>query len=293
MSLEGTTDLEKLECLNQKNFKEQAIWILNALFIKEKDADAPNVRQVKKMFVEMEKENGENGCDLDQFGVHQVLERQANQQTFQQLRNHLRSVGVTQFKKIGMASFLIWQLKMDIKDTVNAPQGSNSAELDKAKKMLEEVTQLFEETKVKFDEAKVKKEEAIAGEKKSKEAAGKAKQATETAKKAAEDATRSAEEAQKSANAAAEKQNESIAADNEVQKALDGVNEQENAKTRKMEELEKKIDTGTLVQKNTAKNELEQLQKEDSLPLRKAKITLEATKKKSSKSSVYSNRSKK
>ena len=65
--------------------------------------------------------------------------------------------------------------------------------------------------------------------------------------------------------------------------ALDEVKAQEAAKEEKRAALQKKAETGSLVAKNAALNELAQLDKEDDLPLRRAKTKLEAAQRKAAK----------
>jgi len=73
------------------------------------------------------------------------------------------------------------------------------------------------------------------------------------------------------------------AAQEEVDAALSEVKAQEDARNRKSEELQRRSREGGVVQQNKAKNELAQHLAEDPLPLRRAKITLEAALKKAEK----------
>jgi len=72
-------------------------------------------------------------------------------------------------------------------------------------------------------------------------------------------------------------------AQEEVDAALAEVKAQEEEIRRKTEELKRKSTEGGVVQQNKAKNELAQLLAEDPLPLRRAKITLEAALKRAEK----------
>jgi len=73
------------------------------------------------------------------------------------------------------------------------------------------------------------------------------------------------------------------AAQEEVDAALRDVKAQEDARNSRTEELKLKSTQGGVVQQNKAKNELAQHLAEDPLPLRRAKITLEAALKKAEK----------
>lgn len=68
--------------------------------------------------------------------------------------------------------------------------------------------------------------------------------------------------------------------------ALRDVKSQEEARDARTAELKRKSQEGGVVQQNKAKNELAQHLAEDPLPLRKAKITLEAALKKAEKVSI-------
>jgi len=69
-------------------------------------------------------------------------------------------------------------------------------------------------------------------------------------------------------------------AQEELEAALADVKAQEEAYNNRTQELKAKSEEGGLVQRNKAKNELAQHLGEDPLPLRRAKITLEAAVKK-------------
>jgi len=73
------------------------------------------------------------------------------------------------------------------------------------------------------------------------------------------------------------------AAQEEVERALAAVKAEEDAYNKKADDLRKKGEEGGAVSRNKAKNELAQLLAEDPLPLRKARITLEAATKRAEK----------
>jgi len=73
------------------------------------------------------------------------------------------------------------------------------------------------------------------------------------------------------------------AAQEEVDAALAEVKSQENARNVKSETLKRQSEEGGIVQQNKAKAMLAQHLQEDPLPLRKAKVTLEASLKKAEK----------
>merc|ERR1711941_73118 len=73
------------------------------------------------------------------------------------------------------------------------------------------------------------------------------------------------------------------AAQEELEAALAEVKAQEDAYNGKIADCEKRSEEGGVVQRNKAKAELAQLQAEDPLPLSRAKITLEAARKRAEK----------
>ncbi|ELP88475.1 Tropomyosin, putative [Entamoeba invadens IP1] len=270
------SDLEKLKQINEMKFKDQAVWMLNAMWPKDGDSKAEEIWKFVATFSELEQENHAEGKDLDEMNMHRVFEKLGNQLTMQEMRTHLRKIGVTQFKKISMINFLIFYYKYDTHEVVNAPQGANGAELEKAKKMLEEVTTLFNAATEKAQTSK-----AAAAE--SKKRADEAKKTAEACKEKQATATAAAEVAKKDEEVATQRQSEAQAAEEEVTKALNVVKSQEDAKNKKRAELQKKIETAGLVAKNAAIQELAKLDNEDDLPMRRAKTTLEAAQRKASK----------
>ena len=73
------------------------------------------------------------------------------------------------------------------------------------------------------------------------------------------------------------------AAQEEVERALADVKAEEDAYNGKINDATRRSEEGGVVSRNKAKAELAQLQAEDPLPLRKAKITLEAAQKRAEK----------
>jgi hypothetical protein len=91
------------------------------------------------------------------------------------------------------------------------------------------------------------------------------------------------EESDRQANIARKAEAPFKAAQEEVDSALADVKAQETTRENRTNELKRKSEEGSVVQQNKAKNELAQHLAEDPLPLRKAKITLEAALKKAEK----------
>jgi chromosome segregation ATPase len=161
-----------------------------------------------------------------------------------------------------MVHFLLFKYGVSYKTLVNASQGDNSKEIAEAQRMLDEVSAAFAEAD------RTAKAAAAA----LKEANARATEATtrENAALAAEAEAREQEAPFKKAQ-------------EEVDAALSDVRSQEATRDNKTAELQQKSTEGGVVSQNRAKAELAQHLAEDPLPLRKAKITLEAAYKKAEK----------
>ena len=96
------------------------------------------------------------------------------------------------------------------------------------------------------------------------------------------------QEAQESCQKAQTAAKQAALAQIELEKALADVKSQEAARDEKTRILTEKSESGGVVSRNKAKNELAQHLAEDPLPLRKAKITLEAAVKKAEKATKAS-----
>jgi len=203
------------------------------------------------------------GNALDELQAHRFLEKFHETLTVQSMRDKLRATGAigAAVKLVPLIHILIFKYNSDWRYLVNAPQG-NQEEIAKAQALLDEVQAAFEESEARAQEAAAALREAQARE-------GAAKRA-EAEALAREDEARQREAPFKQAQ-------------EEVDAALADVKSQEDARNAKTEELTRKSSEGGLVSQNRAKNELAQHLAEDPLPLRRAKITLEAALKKAEK----------
>lgn len=231
MSLDGT-DEQKLEQLSQFNYKEQAIWFLNAFWNDFAEKEANTVWDFKHLFDEIDFQKGKEGSQLDELLAHRFLERIKATLSVRDMRNKLREVGIEKVKYVPLCNYLVFHYSADWHKLVNASQGDNQEELEQAQKMLEAAQVSCTECQKAADESR-----------------------------AAEEAARKARE--------------------ELEAALADLKAQEDAYNNKTKELERKSEEGGVVSRNRAKNELAQHLGEDPLPLRRAKLTTEAARKKS------------
>jgi hypothetical protein len=240
--LSGANDNEKLTSLCAKTHKEQAIWFLNAFWDKH-EGEAESFWKWVKLFSDLDP-NKDAGTGLDEMNAHRFLEKLGETLTVVALRENLRKTGAIAAndrpKLFPITHFLLFKHNVDWRKLVNT-KGDNSAELNEAQRLLDEVSVAFTESE---------------------------KQAT---------IARQAE------NKARVEEAPFKAAQEELEKAVADVKSQEDTRNDKTESLKKKSEEGTVVSQNKAKAELAQHLAEDPLPLRKAKITLEAARKKAEK----------
>jgi len=261
-TLPGQNEAEKLAELSTKTYKEQCIWFLNA-FWPECGQHAEKLWAYKHAFDELDHDRKADGCALDELQAHRFLEKFNETLTVHAMREKLRATGAigAQVRLIPIVHVLIFKYDVDWHHLVNAPQG-NKEEVARAEAMLAEVQDAFDESEARDREAAAALREAKARE-------AEAKRTEEEAKR---------REAEARAQEAPFK-----AAQEEVDAALAEVKAQEDYRNARSDELKRKSSEGGVVQQNKAKNELAQHLAEDPLPLRKAKITLEAALKKAEK----------
>jgi len=248
MTLEGANDREKLTTLCKKTYKEQAIWFLNASWETSGQGSAEDLWKYVHKANELDLQKKNAGSEFDELNMHRFLESFKNERTVKELRDELRKVGVDNFKFIPLTMFLIWHYRFDWHKLVHASQGDNAAAIAKASAMLEH-------SQAACDEALRLANEATASEKAAKARAAEAEKAEADLKKA----------------------------DDELAAALAELKAQEDAFNNKTEDLKRKSEEGSTVQRNKAANELAQHLASDPLPLRKAKTTTEAAKRKAEK----------
>jgi chromosome segregation ATPase len=272
--------------LGAKNYKSQAVWFLNAFWEDFGPAEAERIWGYTHRISEIDTQKKGEGCAVDEFQAHQFLEQCRETLTVLQMREHIRSVGIDKVKLVPFIHYLIFRYKVDWHYLVNAPQG-NPEEITRAQRLLEAVQAALAEATERATEAKAAERQAQAREAEAKRDEAEAKRTEAEAKKREEEAKRTEAEAKRTeADAKAReaeaqaRADELRAAKDELAAALAELKAQEDAYHGKTEELKRKSEEGSVVQRNKAKNELAQHLGEDPLPLRRAKITQEAAVKK-------------
>merc|ERR1712100_341772 len=274
------SDLDKFHDICNKPYKEQGVWFLNCFWEEFAEKEAETVWNYVITNSELDLENHEEGCALDEMKAHVFLEKFNETLTVREMRAKLRSTGAIgeseRPKNVPLTHYLLFRYNADWHALVNASQGDNSKEIAQAQEMLDKVTAAFEEAKRTAAAAAQAHREAEAS-------AAKAKQREEESKAAAERSKQREIESKAAAESARAAEDDARAAQAELEAALAEVKAQEDAYNSKTEDLKKKSETGGVVSRNKAANELAQHLAEDPLPLRKAKITAEAAVKRSEK----------
>jgi DNA repair exonuclease SbcCD ATPase subunit len=270
--LPGANDHEKLQALAKLTYKQQAVWFLNSFWeIGEKDAET--LWKFVHTCSDLDLQDHAEGCGLDEVNAHRFLEVYGETLTVRELRGKLRSTGALEEserpKVVPLTHFLLFKYNVDWHVLVNASQGDNAKEIEKAQQLLNEVQAAFRESDEKHKAAasSFRAAEKSASEAAAREASAKASEAAAVAKE--EEAIR--------------QEAPFKAAQEELETALAEVKKQEDEYQGKIDDCLKRSEDGGVVQRNKAKAELAQLQAEDPLPLQRAKITLEAARKRAEK----------
>jgi len=250
--------MEKLKTISAKTYREQAIWFLNAFWVKEFEGNFPNQEKVWNYFHKMEEldqKKKKKGCELNEFDAHRFLEHFGKTLSVKEMRQALRDIDIDFNKHVSLTEFLVYDFNADVHHLVTASQGEKDMD--------------------KINEAQALLEKAQADCEACREAAAKAK---ETADQAAESkllAVKAENEAKKAENALRRVEQEARA-------AADALKAEETKLANKKKKLKAKAtDMGLgVVKRNKAANMLQQLEAKDPLPLQKAKITQSAVVKK-------------
>eukprot|EP00010_Vexillifera_abyssalis_P002365 CAMPEP_0201560276 /NCGR_PEP_ID=MMETSP0173_2-20130828/78187_1 /ASSEMBLY_ACC=CAM_ASM_000268 /TAXON_ID=218659 /ORGANISM="Vexillifera sp., Strain DIVA3 564/2" /LENGTH=387 /DNA_ID=CAMNT_0047974721 /DNA_START=43 /DNA_END=1207 /DNA_ORIENTATION=- len=263
--LPGATNKDKLEELCKLTYKAQTVWFMNGFWDKIED-DAEKLWDLVHLHAKFDLQEGANGSGLDELNAHRILESLNETQTVRELRQKLRQTGAIgekdRPKTVPITHVLLFKYGVDWETLVNASQGDNSAEIAEAQRQLEAVQAAFQESEARATEAAAALAEA---------------ESTAAEAKATEEAAKQREAEAKEAEAPFK------AAQEEVEAALAELKAQEEEYNGKIEDCKKRSESGGVVTRNKAKNELAQLLAEDPLPLRRAKITLEAANKRADK----------
>jgi len=213
------------------------------------------------------------GCDLDEFQAHRVLEKQGETLTVKEMRARLLKLDVDNNKRLALTEYLINKYMPEEEKVVDMVADANQGGVDP--KLLRIAEEKMAAAQTELDEAADAAEKAHTAVVESKSAAKAAHETLEKSKQAAQGATAALKKQEK-----AEK--EVTKAVEEATAAADALEAEEKKIADKLQKLQDKIDDPKAgsVKRNSAINRKAQLESEDPLPLRKAKISQNAALKK-------------
>jgi len=256
------------------------------------EAEAETFWEYVREIVEIDIENRAQGCSLDEVEAHRFLEKRGETLTVLALRANLRKSGALgekeRPKRVPLTHYLLYKYadhneKINYHLLVNASQGDNREEIEKAQAMVDEMNAAFEDADAKAQVAAAALREAQAREAESVAAAQAAKAAEDEAKAREQDAVAREQEALAREADAREAEAPFKAAQEELEAALAEMKAQEDAYNNKTAQLKQQSEEGGVVSRNRAKVQLDAHLAEDPLPLRRAKLTTEAARKKAEK----------
>jgi len=234
---------EEFRAFTKKTYSNQSIAFLNAYW-DEVSGDRELIWDQTNIFIALDIDNGKEGSDLDEFNAHRFLEKLGETKTVKQMRDELKEIDMDFNKRMALVEYFLWHYRKPVSDFVSRPQGtSDPEELAEAQRLLNEVKKALAESQAAADNAQKREREAL--------------QAEAPFKKAQE----------------------------ELNEAIAELKKQEDDYKRQSDQLKAKSEDMNLgpVQRNKASNELAQLLATDPLPLRQAKISLEAAERKAEK----------
>jgi myosin heavy subunit len=255
---------QKLYELTRMKYEDQAKWFLNGFWKEGAEQESENIWKCTHKFIELDDRKKE-GNELDEFRAHKFLESLGETLTVIQLREKLKKIDLDVNGKMGLLEYLTFKYNKTIKEVVEAPQGDNQEEIEEAQQKLQAVQDALNEVQNQLEQ----QEKALAEQ----------KTALEESKRTADEAKRTANEAKRTLDAQKKAEDDVRKAEEEQRAAVEELKKQEDNYHNQINLLESKSKdpNATTVAKHKAAAELAQLKQEDPLPLRKAKISQEAT----------------
>lgn len=151
----------------KRTFKQQAVFFLNAFW------DTRNMKDNAELIwgyvakcQEIDIDNREKGCTLNELEAHRLLEAFDETMTVREMRTVLRKSGAIgeRVKNFPLTHYLIAKWDADWHILVNAKQGDNAEELAKAQALLDAATQALDACLAAFKELKAAEAELKAQE---------------------------------------------------------------------------------------------------------------------------------
>jgi len=260
--------------LTRMNYSAQAIWYLNGFWNEGEEAE--NVWNFTNGFITLDSRK-KQGNELDEFWSHKFLESLGETLTVIQLREKLRKIDLDANGKMSLLEYLMFKYSKTISEVLNAPQGDNREEIEKAQNELRAVQEALDEIQRQLEEQKRAEDEVRKSELEQKRKLANQNRMLDEQKRMVSDQNQKLEEQKQRLAEQKSAEDEVRRAEEEQAAAVQELRSQEDAYKNQVEELTRKSEAGdSIVAKNKAKQELAQLKQENPLPLRKAKITQEA-----------------
>jgi len=152
------TEIEKFKKVTALNYKDQAIFFLNAFWV-EVNGDTESVWQYYQKIVSLDNQKGKEGSDLDEFCAHRFLEQFGETKRVVELRDALREIDKDSNKRMALVEYLLYRYKQSIKELLARPQGTNE-ELIKAQEALNNVSREIEKIEKKKSDLQAKSQES-------------------------------------------------------------------------------------------------------------------------------------
>jgi len=237
--------------LTRMKYEDQAKWFMNGFWKDGAENEGENIWKFANKFIELDQAKKKEGNELDEFLSHKFLESLGETLTVIALREKLRKIDLDANGKMALMEYLCFKYNKTVQQAIDSPQGDNTEELNEAQGKLRAVqdalvdlqNQLEEQTKV-----------------------------LEVSKRAADELSKTLNDQRRAEEAV--RQSEA-----ELRSAVDDLRRQEEAYQTQITTLDSKSKdmTTSTVTRNKAAAELAQLKQENPMPLRKAKITQEAS----------------
>jgi len=125
---------EQFRKLTSKKYSEQAKWFLNGFW--DNGSHAEEIWNFTQGFIKFDEKKAA-GNELDEFWSHKFLESIGETLTIVEMREKLKKIDLDVNGKVALVEFLAFHYDKSVKQVVDAPQGANKDELDKASQKLE------------------------------------------------------------------------------------------------------------------------------------------------------------
>merc|ERR1712137_375478 len=163
------TDLDKLHDICNKTYKEQAVWFLNCFWQDFAEKEAELIWGYVQKNNELDADNHDQGCGLDEMKAHVFLEKFDETLTVREMRAKLRSTGAIgeseRPKSVPLTHYLLYKYNANWHTLVDETlQGDNQEEMEKAEALLAEVTAAFKESEARAADARNALNAAVSAE---------------------------------------------------------------------------------------------------------------------------------